>query len=228
MTVLSFDTSGDTLSLGVYEKGRVLYEEEASLLARHSAALVPSIYKALKSARKTLEKIDAIAVGTGPGSFTGLRVGLVTAKVLAHVLSKKLYGISSLDAAARSLEFFTGDVAFCLNARKSNAYVAVYRKTVKGLTVLLKPALMPAKNFLSGIREPVFLVSDLVTDAAAQKFMINSSLLLAVASPSIVRPRARWIADAVIKGQARQASPNALEPLYLYARDCNVTPRRTK
>lgn len=223
MILLAYDTSASGLSLGLYENNHAIYEQDDLEFARHSAILIPSIERALKRADLSMDALDAIGVGLGPGSFTGLRVGLMTAKVLAHIHKKKLYGISSLEAMARSLNGFSGEIAICLDARKTNAYVAHYRKKGDKLTAVMKPQLMPAEKFYQKAPEGALFISDLKAELPlkiSQKF-------LGIADASLLNPKARSIALAVAHG-AKPIIVDQLEPLYLYPRDCNVTTHRRK
>ena len=106
MLILALDTSGDTCSVAVAdgEKGILLAEYNFAHQRRLTEQLPGIVDFVLKDAGATLETIDAFAVGLGPGSFTGVRVGVTMAKVWAEVLSKPLYGVCSLDALARETD----------------------------------------------------------------------------------------------------------------------------
>ncbi|HXV19225.1 MAG TPA: tRNA (adenosine(37)-N6)-threonylcarbamoyltransferase complex dimerization subunit type 1 TsaB, partial [Candidatus Omnitrophota bacterium] len=118
MKFLAFDSSSDVLSVGLFDGERRIALSEDPGFARHSSELAPRIEKLLRSKKIRLSELGGIAVGVGPGSFTGLRVGVTAAKVLAFALGKKIAGVSSLEAAARSPRVPDGRVAVHLDARR--------------------------------------------------------------------------------------------------------------
>src|SRR5437016_2738225 len=103
MRALGIETSGTVGSVALVEDGRVLAEETFAKGLRHGQALVPAIGRALAAAGVGKRDVDLFAVGTGPGSYTGLRVGIATAKTLAFALGKPLFGVPSFDAIARAI-----------------------------------------------------------------------------------------------------------------------------
>lgn len=98
--LLAFDTSTSSLAVAVMENGQLLAEQNIHAERNHSAYLVTAIEKALKAAGITKQELDGIAVGVGPGSYTGIRIAVTTAKTLAWALQIPLFGISSLEATA--------------------------------------------------------------------------------------------------------------------------------
>lgn len=101
MKILAFDTCTDIGSVAILENERVLAERSINAPMSLLTWLVPAIEETLKEARLTFTDLDAIAVGTGPGSFTGIRLGLSTAKTLAQVGNLPLYGISIDETGAK-------------------------------------------------------------------------------------------------------------------------------
>ena len=131
MIILAYDSSGPRLSAALYKDDKKLVVIDSEAGVRHSTVLVPMIEKLLKKAHLTLQSVNIIAVGVGPGSFTGLRVGVATAKILGYVLKIKIVGVSSLEAIAREVSAGkNGRVAVALNA--------------KNPTLPMKRAMMPA------------------------------------------------------------------------------------
>lgn len=96
--LLAFDTSTSSLAVAVMENGRLLAERNIHAERNHSAYLVTAIDEALSSAGIRKNELDAIAVGVGPGSYTGIRIAVTTAKTLAWALKLPVYGVSSLEA----------------------------------------------------------------------------------------------------------------------------------
>jgi tRNA threonylcarbamoyl adenosine modification protein YeaZ len=127
MLVLAIDTSSAAVSAAVVEVGAAEVTERAghcTVNARgHGELLAPMIETSLATAMVLPDQLGAIVAGTGPGPYTGLRVGLVTAGVMSRALNIPAYGICSLDAIAPA----TGDVLVAADARRKEVYWARYR-----------------------------------------------------------------------------------------------------
>lgn len=100
MITLGIDTANQTLAIGVIEDDTVLGQIQINKQKNHSVSLMPAIDQLFSALGLTPTAIDRIAVSDGPGSYTGLRIGVTTAKTLAYTLGKELVGISSLQAIA--------------------------------------------------------------------------------------------------------------------------------
>lgn len=128
MKILAFDTSNKPLSVAVVVDGKVLAHLESTEKRTHSVTILPDIKKALEQSDLDINDIDLIAVAKGPGSYTGVRIAVTVAKVLADTLSKKLVGVSSLELLAAN-----GDKANILvplmDARNDNAFAGVYQNS---------------------------------------------------------------------------------------------------
>ncbi|MBN1622519.1 MAG: tRNA (adenosine(37)-N6)-threonylcarbamoyltransferase complex dimerization subunit type 1 TsaB [Endomicrobiales bacterium] len=105
MTVLAIETSGFTLSVAVCEDKKVLSEVFLNTGPNSSEKLLPAIDKVLKRSKRKLKQIDKIAVSTGPGSFTGIRVGLSCVKTLSQHLKIPVVGMNTLDILTASVSF---------------------------------------------------------------------------------------------------------------------------
>ncbi len=123
--ILAFDTSSKLLSVAL-KTDRGLYETFISRGFRHSENLTLMIKNLAETAEMELKELDLIVCTSGPGSFTGLRIGISTAKGLSFALSKPMVIIPSMDMMAEGLGFFNGAVLPVLDARKKRFYAAVY------------------------------------------------------------------------------------------------------
>jgi len=162
--ILSFDTATNNCSIaltrGRFIDGDVIASINFSSGITHSRKLISSIDRLLADASIPLSELSAIAVGLGPGSFTGLRIGMATAKGLCHGASKPLIGISSLDAIGASVR---SDKLICavLDARKKEVYGCFYRQTGKAFaTRCSEPAVMPPQVLAEQINEAVIMAGD--------------------------------------------------------------------
>jgi tRNA threonylcarbamoyladenosine biosynthesis protein TsaB len=127
MRILALDTTGQGCSVAVAENGKLLAEVDFQKKETHSRHIMGLIDAVLKVSDLTIHDIDGYAVSRGPGSFTGLRIGLSTIKGLAMVTEKPVVGVSSLDALAMNVPFVDRPVCALIDARKNEAYMARYR-----------------------------------------------------------------------------------------------------
>lgn len=100
MKILAFDSSNEPLSVAVVDQEKILTEQTLNIKRNHSIQLMPAIEEALRQAQITLADIDRIAVASGPGSYTGLRIAATVAKSLAWAQDIELVGVSSLKVLA--------------------------------------------------------------------------------------------------------------------------------
>ena len=131
MKVLGIDTSTAVGSIGIIEDELVIAEYSLNIVESHSARLMPAIDDVLKRAALKIQEIDAFAVTIGPGSFTGLRIGVGTVKSFCYALKKPIVGIVTLDVLAYNLKFADKLICPILDARKQEVYSAIYRGGLK-------------------------------------------------------------------------------------------------
>lgn len=130
MNVLAFDTSGGTLAAACSFEGR-LASASAAPGTRHAEGLMKAIDTCLAGAGGDRKSIDLFACALGPGSFTGLRIGMATAKGLSLASGKPWIGVPTLDCAAFGKEGFPGIVAPILDGRKGRVYTALYERGLR-------------------------------------------------------------------------------------------------
>lgn len=124
MKVLGIDTSTKTTAIGLIEDGEVLCDYNLTGRVAHSESVTDMIHEIFKKFEFSLSDIDLIAVGLGPGSFTGLRIGITIAKVMAFALDKEIIGVSSLVANSMS---DNGLVSTIVDARRGNVYASIIK-----------------------------------------------------------------------------------------------------
>ncbi|MGL4403847.1 MAG: tRNA (adenosine(37)-N6)-threonylcarbamoyltransferase complex dimerization subunit type 1 TsaB [Fusobacteriaceae bacterium] len=129
MLILAIDTSTKIGSVALYEKNKgLLAEITLNSGNNHSENIMNSIDQLFKLTGKKTEEIDRVAVSTGPGSFTGIRIAVSVAKGLAYSLESEIVGINELDAIANLAGEFSGEIISLIDARKERAYFAGYKK----------------------------------------------------------------------------------------------------
>lgn len=126
MLVLGIETATSLISVAVGSEGQIAGEVSLSTRQAHMQRLLPAIDRLLEDTGLMIEEIEALAVSVGPGSFTSLRVGMATAKALAHALGRPLVGVPTLDALAWNFRGCGSLVCPVLTARRDEVYCAFY------------------------------------------------------------------------------------------------------
>lgn len=127
MKILSLESSAVACSVAVCEDEKLLAQSFQHSGLTHSRTLLPMCGDLLKNCGLTLEEMDVIAVAAGPGSFTGLRIGVAAVKGLAWAADKPCVAVSTLEAMAAPLAFFPGTLICAMDARRQQVYNAVFR-----------------------------------------------------------------------------------------------------
>jgi tRNA threonylcarbamoyladenosine biosynthesis protein TsaB len=126
MLTLGIDTATGTASVGLARAGEVIAEKSQHTISSHGEHLFALIQAVLVKAQVVLPDVSVIAGSIGPGSFTGLRIGLSVVKGLAYAGGQKVVAVSTLEALARSVEGWEGLICTCLDARKRQVYMALF------------------------------------------------------------------------------------------------------
>ena len=138
MIVLAIDTSTDAVSVAVNNSKQLLAGAHVTSDRRHAELLAPMIENVCAQADIAMREIDVVAVDIGPGLFTGMRVGIASAKSIAQVLDVPIIGVSSLDILARSVSTTDRVVLSTIDARRGELYWSMYRNDV-GPSIEVKP-----------------------------------------------------------------------------------------
>ncbi len=132
MKVLAIDTSNLVMGISVLDEGKVLGEYITNLKKNHSIRVMPAIEEVLKETGVKPAELDRIVVAKGPGSYTGVRIGVTIAKTLAWTLKKELVGISSLEVLAQSGKYFDGYTVPLFDARRTQLFTGLYGRNDSG------------------------------------------------------------------------------------------------
>ena len=163
MLTLAFETSAKAASVALTENGKLLAESYQNTGLTHSQTLMVMAEDLLKQAGKTVSDITQVAVAQGPGSFTGIRIGVAAAKGFAWGAELPCYGVSTLEAMAESLGIYQGYVCPCMDARRQQVYNALFyvnHDQIQRIADDRAIALTELAEELKSLSEPVFLVGD--------------------------------------------------------------------
>ncbi|UXR69096.1 MULTISPECIES: tRNA (adenosine(37)-N6)-threonylcarbamoyltransferase complex dimerization subunit type 1 TsaB [unclassified Staphylococcus] len=127
MYSLLIDSSNQPLAVALMKEDQVLGTYTSAVKQNHSVQLMPQVAALLETAKITPQDLTDIIVAQGPGSYTGLRIGVTVAKTLAYTLNANLYGVSSLKALAATLQWTDRVIVPIMNARREHVYAGAYQ-----------------------------------------------------------------------------------------------------
>lgn len=163
MLLLAFETSAKAASVALFEGKTLLAEQYQNTGLTHSQTLMVMAEDLLKQCGKTAQDVQAVAVANGPGSFTGVRIGVAAAKGFAWASEIPLYGVSTLEAMVMGLGVHDGYVCAVMDARREQVYNALFYVN-QGVLSRQTPdraiSLADLKNELKSLEKPIFLVGD--------------------------------------------------------------------
>lgn len=178
MKILGFDSAGKTAGVAIWQDGNILYEVNLRAGLTHSQTLLPLCCQALAQTGLSLADIDFLAFNLGPGSFTGLRIGLATAKGLCFSRAIPCIGVSTLESLAYSLPV-NGNVLCALDARRREVYAAAFCRKEGVAARICADEAMPVERLepvLQDMQGPIYLMGDgaaLVQEAFSPKFVFQ-------------------------------------------------------
>lgn len=229
MALLAIETATRAMGVAVIDGDQVASSFELLADYPHAVELPGAVRRVLQSARLTMSQLDGFILDVGPGSFTGLRIGMAFVKALAYVTKKPVIAVSSLDVLASGFSFAPIPVCPVLDAKQKNVYAALYDAKAAIAARKSDFFLGPIAEWLPKITEPTLFVGD---GCAVYREQIVAKLgkLAAFAPADAAWPKAGVLARlGMEKFRHNQIEDAAtLVPLYLYPLDCSVRgPNRT-
>ncbi len=214
MKILALDTTGLVASAAIVDENKTIAEFTTNYKKTHSQTIMPMIEAIRDMTEPDMRGIDFIACASGPGSFTGLRIGAATAKGLAHGLDKKIIPVPTLDALAYNLSYCSSLIVPIMDARRDQVYSAIYQNNGKlerlsgymacDIHELIEKVLEIDENavFL-GDGVPVF------------KNILDKNKGFVCAPVSANMQRASCVGALALERTAEAVEPNDLEIIYL-------------
>ncbi|MFC1594542.1 tRNA (adenosine(37)-N6)-threonylcarbamoyltransferase complex dimerization subunit type 1 TsaB [Candidatus Omnitrophota bacterium] len=229
MKILGIDTSTSTTSLAVSDDGSVIAEYNKQLPRQTSRILIPSMRDALKKANCALETIDAFAVGLGPGSFTGLRIGVSAVKGLSFATEKPIIGISSLDIIAQNMVSTDCFVCPVLDARRNMVYASIY-KLANGIQKRISDyMLIDIATLMKKIKQSTIFLgdgavlyrNDIVRKKGKKARFADDVAWYPRASNLVLMAEKRY-------NKLKRSDPKKIVPLYLFPKECQISKKKKK
>lgn len=218
MLILAFETSAKAASVALLEENRLLGESYQNTGMTHSQTLLVMAEDLMKQCGKTVSDVTAVAVAAGPGSFTGVRIGVAAAKGFAWGAALPCYGVSTLEAMAESLGIWEGYLCPCMDARRSQVYNALFYVNQGKLERIREDRAISLEDLKTDLQDrdgPIFLVGDgaVLTDKTLSAEIPNLVL------PPEHRLHQRAVGVALVAAKQIAAGlpgdGNALTPNYL-------------
>lgn len=232
MTILAIETATRQMGIAAIDGEQVLASYELLAENPHAVELPDAVTRVLKAAHTTLAQVKGIVVDIGPGSFTGLRIGLAFVKALVFPTQIPLVGVPSLDVLASNLPFTSRPVCPVLDAKQKNVYAALYRPQKGGLKKASDYFLGPIDDFLGtmnpalsekgGGKEPTIFLGD--GCSLYRERILERCPEAEFASQEFWLPKAATLArlGAQRLKNGTPDDPSRLVPMYLYPLDCSV------
>ena len=218
MKILALETSAKSVSAAVVENGTVLCSAYQNTGLTHSRTLMPLVDGMLRAADLTAADMELIAVAQGPGSFTGLRIGVSAAKGLAWTLEVPCCGVSTLLAMAQNLRHMDATVICAMDARRNQVYNAVFRAKDGVLERLCDDraiSLAELAEELQGDESPKLVVGD--GAKLCYTYLQQQGIACRMAPSALVMQNAVGVALAAedLVAEGKTVSAHELVPVYL-------------
>lgn len=237
MTVLAFDTATSSCAIVVWREGEVLAKAQEFLERGHAEVLVPMIEKVLAEAKLDYQDLDLLAVTVGPGAFTGIRIGLATARSLSLAGNLPLIGVTNFEALAHATlatERVGSNVLVILETKRADFYAGLFDENLSPLCApkaVDEAALLEMAGGMSGGmsgeksgQHPLLLIGDALKRALPALQTTGVEIAISSSGPHVEPAIVAELAMAVFeKGVELGVSLDPVLPLYLKPPDVNMT-----
>ena len=229
LKLLAIDTSGPVCGVAVMKDGAIVYEASAINRMTHSVNLLPMIDTACQSAGLTIGELDRIAVVSGPGSFTGVRIGVSTVKGLAHAHNTPCVAVDALEAMAAGAGEFAGVICPIQDARAGQVYGAAFSHGDTRPERLLPDAPMKLEEYVEAIQSIgdrfLFLGDGMPVHRAKLEELLGDAAVFAQPQLAFLRPASAAYLASLMEETVDYL---ALEPMYLRAPNAALNKKLTE
>lgn len=222
MKILGVDTTTNTLCLAIYDNSKV-YEYNLELGKKLSALLMVTIRQAIEALGWKISQVDYFACGVGPGSFTGLRVGMSTIKGLAFSLNKPIVAIPTLDILAQNAAGFDADYIMpAIDAKRGLIYCSIYRPSNKKLKRVSPYMLLSEKEFINKAKNKSIILGDAL-NLYQESFTKNLKNPLFL-DKDYWKLAPRYLIELGLQSikERKISDCFGIKPIYLYAKECQI------
>ncbi|MGC8796748.1 tRNA (adenosine(37)-N6)-threonylcarbamoyltransferase complex dimerization subunit type 1 TsaB [Thermodesulfovibrio sp. 3462-1] len=221
MRILGIDTSTKFAGIAVLEDGKLIAQSTMQFMAGHSEKLLPEIAHVLEIMKIPIETIDYYAITAGPGSFTGLRVGVSTVKGFCFMTQKKVIPVSTLEVIAWSFPYCKYQICPILDARKSEVFAALFKWTETQIQRIKEDSVINLEALIQWIKEKTVFIG-----SGAELY--KEKLIEKLGNKAILLPQVYSLPDpAIVAFVALQRLKEAihakdLKPVYLRKSEAEI------
>ncbi|HAZ10258.1 MAG: tRNA (adenosine(37)-N6)-threonylcarbamoyltransferase complex dimerization subunit type 1 TsaB [Omnitrophica bacterium GWA2_41_15] len=220
MKILGIDTSSKFLNIALSEDEDIIKEESYLLDRRHASQLVPKVKELLKKYRTPISKIDVFIIGLGPGSFTGLRIGVSAIKGFGIASGKPCIGVASIDSIACNAQENNKDIIPIIDAKRGQVYAAIYRRKGNKVARLSDYLILPIEKLLKKVKGDSVFLGDGVPLYRNNISSINKKAVFL--EEEYWYPGAGNLIKLGFSKKAKKINLAKLIPLYLYPENCQI------
>lgn len=206
MKALAIDTSNQIMGVAVIDGTTILGEYITNLSKNHSVRLMPAISNLMKEVGIEPKQLERIIVAHGPGSYTGVRIGVTIAKTLAWTLHIPIIGVSSLEVLARNGQLFNGVVSPLFDARRGQVYTGLYKMKGNQFQSIKEDQIVMLKSWVGELKQQdekvLFVGNDVPLHEAVIKEVLQDQAI--IASPSLFNPRPSELAIIGIEKEPQE------------------------
>jgi len=222
MKILAIDSSSKFLNIALGEDNFIIAEESHLLDRQHSALLVPKVKELLEKCNSNIGDIDAFVVGLGPGSFTGLRIGVSSVKGFGIATKKPCVGVASIDALAMNADVEKETVVPVIDAKRGQVYSAIYKRKNGGIFKTSGYLLLTIDTLMKKIKSPAVFLGDGISLYKEKIHRLGRNAIFL--DEEYWYPKAGSLIKLGLKNIKRQRKQDLgkLKPLYIYSKYCQV------
>ncbi|WP_216831755.1 tRNA (adenosine(37)-N6)-threonylcarbamoyltransferase complex dimerization subunit type 1 TsaB [Alkalihalobacterium elongatum] len=223
MKAIAIDTTNLVMGIAIIDNEKVVGEMITNLKKNHSVRLMPAISQLMNEVGMKPSDLERVIVAHGPGSYTGVRIGVTTAKTLAWTLNIPIVGVSSLEVLAQNGRFFNGYICPFFDARRGQVYTGLYKADKQDVSIQEKDQLILLSDWLELLKtleqDVLFLSNDLSLHQESIEAVLGNRALFPHVSMQNPRP-----SELALIGLGREPHSNTHEfvPQYLQLAEAEV------
>ena len=222
MKILGIDTSSKFLSIALAETDSIIIEESHLLDRSHSSLLVPKISQMLKKKSLSIDDVDAFIIGLGPGSFTGLRIGVSAVKGFGLATGKPCIGVSSIDALALNVDVKKSMIVPVIDAKRENLYSAIYERKNNHIVKKTGYLLLGVNELMKKVKKEAVFLGDGIYLYGEKIQKLNKKAVF-LEEKCWYPKSSNLIKLGITKiKKYKRKDLSRLNPIYLYPKDCQI------